>query len=305
MIKLGMYPNKEVVEPMETFPDGTPLLKSYVVNRSLFTTEGLVIYWKYEDDAELFRLLCIVRDLQEKGESNITLIMPYIPNARMDRVHGIDDVFTLKYFAEVINSLKFKKVVVLDAHSDVSLALIDRCVNINSGVVINTIIKDQLKLDETKDFVVYPDAGCKKRLEDHVKFPSVFCNKSRDWSTGKILGTEVFGDLEKLKGARVLFVDDICAYGGTAKFTLEKLFELGVSECYCYFTHVEDSIFGKEDWKKTGVGLPTLLNSGLVDGIYFTDSLLSDKYLSDEKLLESYNMHVLDAMSFVEKFVKE
>ena len=51
--------------------------------------------------------------------------MPYIPNARMDRVKNSDEVFTLKYFAEFINDLKFDTVEVLDPHSNVSTALID------------------------------------------------------------------------------------------------------------------------------------------------------------------------------------
>ena len=42
--------------------------------------------------------------------------MPYIPNARQDRVKGPEDVFTLKYFANVINALGFRTVTVLDPH---------------------------------------------------------------------------------------------------------------------------------------------------------------------------------------------
>lgn len=40
-----------------------------------------------------------------KSCKNVTLYMPYCPHARMDRVKGATDVFTLKSFADVINSL--------------------------------------------------------------------------------------------------------------------------------------------------------------------------------------------------------
>ena len=283
------------------FPDGTPLLTSYAKSSGDFR---VMITWKYESDSEMFRLYSIVRDLQNKGVSDIVLVMPYLPNARMDRVHDDSDVFTLKYFAEYINSMNFTSVYVLDAHSDVSLGLIDRCKNIAPVDCINRVL-DLLGFDEEKDFIVYPDAGCKKRLESKIKFPSVFGDKHRDWKTGKILCTDIFGDnLDKLKGARVLFVDDICAYGGTAKFTLEKLKQLGVSECYCYFTHVEDSIFGKPDWEKTGDGKPTLLLSGLVDGIYLTDSLMSEERLYNREDFRDTYFRVIQIESFIYKHIK-
>ena len=44
----------------------------------------------------------------------------------MDRVKTESDVFTLKYFAKFINSMNFDAVSVLDPHSYVSEALIDR-----------------------------------------------------------------------------------------------------------------------------------------------------------------------------------
>lgn len=273
--------NKKVDDT--TFPDGTPLLKSFC--HELIYSSSMTIAWHYESDAEMFRLMCIVRDIQNKGICDISLILPYVPNARMDRVHNDDDVFTLKYFAEFINSLNFRRVYVLDAHSDVCLGLINRCYNIKPTVCINMVI-ERLKLNPDKDLVVYPDAGCKKRLETEIKFPCVYGDKHRDWQTGKILGTDIYGDLTKLnEGARVLFVDDICAYGGTAKFTLEALKKLGASECYCYFTHIEKSIFGKKDWRNTGEGTPTLLNSGLVEKIFHTDSLTSSEDVCEEDKL--------------------
>lgn len=272
----------------ETFPDGTPLLSSTA--RDLTNADEVAVLWKYENDAEMFRLMCLVRDLQNKGVSNIVLRLPYIPNARMDRVHSDKDVFTLKYFAEFINSLNFSKVLVLDAHSDVSLGLTDRCYNISSADIIKDILI-ALDFDAIKgDLIVYPDAGCKKRLEDKIPFPSVFCNKRRDWESGKILGTNVYGYTEvgktldgkmltTLDGVRVLFVDDICSYGGTAKYTLEELKKYGVKECYCYFTHVEKSIFGKAHWQETNDGVPTLLKSGLVNRVFCTDSIISEEYV--------------------------
>ena len=102
------------------FPDGTILMK-----QGEFGGLGTHIEWKYENDRELVALIYLVKHLRSKGYYHISLYMPYIPNARQDRVKKLDDVFTLKYFSEIINSLGFFAVRVLDPHSDVSAALID------------------------------------------------------------------------------------------------------------------------------------------------------------------------------------
>ena len=82
----------------------------------------------FENNEELVALIYIVKHLKSHGINRVHLDMPYIPNARQDRVKSDEDVFTLKYFAEVINSLNFASVTVLDPHSVVSEALIDRVI---------------------------------------------------------------------------------------------------------------------------------------------------------------------------------
>ena len=103
----------------ERFPDGTLHLKTPVINPA----SSIHISWNYENDAELFTIICLAKKYASQTK---VLTMPYLPHARMDRIKNYDtEVFTLKYFAEVINSLHFSIVWVRDAHSNVSLALID------------------------------------------------------------------------------------------------------------------------------------------------------------------------------------
>ena len=84
-----------------TFGDGTlkcPVAPGHI----LMTSEPNEIVWAYDNDAELFTLICVTRDIQNRlPEAKIILTMPYIPHARQDRnVSG--RLFTLKYFAEII-----------------------------------------------------------------------------------------------------------------------------------------------------------------------------------------------------------
>lgn len=97
--------NKDV--EINKFPDGTLLIKeapSYDI---------ALISWFFESNEELVALIYLTNHLRSNGVKRIELYMPYVPNARQDRVKKIEDVFTLKYFAGVINSLGFDKVSVL------------------------------------------------------------------------------------------------------------------------------------------------------------------------------------------------
>ena len=81
------------------FPDGTKLIRSEMITK----IDTAIITWKYDSDEELFQLQCIVDALRSRGCKSLELIMPYIPNARMDRIKSEDEVFTLKTFANIIN----------------------------------------------------------------------------------------------------------------------------------------------------------------------------------------------------------
>ncbi len=255
MIKLD-----EKVINLGHFPDGTLLIKENI-SRGYEDERTATISWKYENDGELVALIYLTKHLKEHGIAKIYLNMPYIPNARQDRVKSNEDVFTLKYFAEIINSLGFASVTVLDPHSVVSEALIDR-------ILIKTPAKNIEKVLENiggdNVLMFYPDEGAMKRYSSMADKPYVFGMKKRDWTTGQINGLDVAGATELISGSRVLIVDDICSRGGTFYHSAKKLKELGAKEIYLYVSHCENTIFEGE-----------LLSSGLIEKIYTTDSLIT------------------------------
>ena len=114
MIKI----NNRIIKP-EYFPDGTMKLNI------TFFDDFIKIEWYYDSENELLQLVYIVNHIHDiSPDIKIYLIMPYIPNARFDRTVEVDEVFTLKYFVDIINSLNFDSVEVLDPHSHVSEALL-------------------------------------------------------------------------------------------------------------------------------------------------------------------------------------
>lgn len=268
MLKL----NGKVVE-LNHFPDGTlhmdiDIFSKYYNNKY---NNCFSINWKFEANEELVALIYLVEHIRSHSLfADIVLWMDYIPNARMDRVKNSNDVFTLKYFANIINSLNFKKVCVVDPHSSVSEALINNICICSVEPLINSIFKRI-----GKDIIIYfPDASAKKKYEDLFKgCKTVYGIKHRDWETGKIQGLEVIMNGIDLKDKTILMFDDIVSYGGSMKFGALKLKELGVGKIYAYASHTENSILDKE--KGT---LIKLLEDGTVERLFTTSSLFTGEH---------------------------
>ena len=112
---------------MGAFPDKTSAMR-YNPN-----DDGYTITWKYDGDHECMALWYLVHHIRENcgAYTPIHLNIPYLPNARMDRVKNFDEVFTLKWFADFINALHFCRVTVFDPHSNVATALINTCMSLS------------------------------------------------------------------------------------------------------------------------------------------------------------------------------
>ena len=249
------------------FPDGTQSIEFSDAQPYYSTNE---VEWFYDSDEEVFTLMCVVDMIRRISKnSRIDLWIPYLPNARMDRIKEEKQNFSLKVFANFINSLNFDRVMTYNVHSNVSVALIDKVVNIDPIFDVDAVISDY-----KPDVIYFPDEGaCKRYVDlDSVKesgLPVIFGIKKRDFATGKILGLDVISDTD-LTGKKVLIVDDICSAGGTFKFSAMKLKELGASDVALYISHCEDNIQNGD-----------LLKTDLVSKIYTTDSIL---HISDPKI---------------------
>ncbi|MCR5835531.1 MAG: ribose-phosphate pyrophosphokinase [Lachnospiraceae bacterium] len=248
------------------FPDGTLLIKEDVP-KIYDESRRADILWKFENNEEIVMLMYLTRHLQSNGVTDIHLNMPYIPNARQDRVKTSEDVFTLKYFAELINSLNYKSVTVLDPHSYVSEAMIDNIIIKTPKEYIEQVM-DEINDDNLMLF--YPDEGAMKRYSGMIDKPYAFGIKKRDWKTGKIQGLDVSGATELIEGNTVLIVDDICSKGGTFFFSAKKLKELGAGDIYLYISHCENTILSGE-----------VLESGMIKKVFTTDSIFTEK---DERI---------------------
>ena len=238
------------------FSDGA-LHMNFALNSLSRGIAPINIKWYYENDGELFTIICLAKKFADHKK---TLYMPYCPHARMDRVKDEEDTFTLKYFCEVINSLNFKLIHVRDAHSNVSLALLNNV----SETPIQYSIKKAIDFSEA-EILFFPDEGAMKRYSEKANLPYAFGMKKRDWTTGKILGLDIV-NAEIVKDKKVLIVDDICSRGGTFYHSAKALKEAGASNVSLYVSHLEETVL-----------LGDLPNSGLIDHIYTTKSIFPEK----------------------------
>jgi len=258
--------NNRIVE-INRFPDGTLNIKGDV---NLAGTEVL-ISWHYANDAE-FMTIAFLTKFYQAHECDVVLYMPYVPNARMDRVECAGDIFAMKYFGELINSLNFKAVWIEDPHSSVAYANINKVHFCNDAEWIERVVNTVIYLENgIRPIIFFPDEGAMKRYNNWFNgLDKAFAVKNRNWNTGAIIDLQILGISEHdIKDKPVIIRDDICSYGGTFYHTAKKLKEMGAGNIYVMVTHCEDNIhkghFGEKE--------VNLLATGLIKTVFTTDSI--------------------------------
>lgn len=186
-------------------------------------------------------LLCLAVDaLLRMGAKPNKLIIPYFPAARQDRVMVKGEPLSVKVYADIINSLNFNSVLVYDAHSEVTPALLNNCEVISN----HKFIKKVISIISKDVLLISPDGGALKKIYKVSEFLGgievVECSKSRDVKTGKLTGFKVYAN--DLKGQDCLIVDDICDGGGTFLGLAQELKNKNAGNLYLVVSH---GIFSK------------------------------------------------------------
>lgn len=275
MIKVNGY-KVEVT----TFPNNESLIKSNFKN---WKQAIVSVEFKFESDADLVHLMMIKHELDSVNTEAI-LRMPYVPYSRMDRTGG-ENVFTLKAVANMINSMNFKEVHILEPHSDVCVALLDRVIPYEytiTELLPYALKKTNLNIEEN-DFIVFPDGGAEKRYAKKVKGANVLTAiKHRDFTTGDITSLEVVGEAKE--GFNAIIVDDLCSKGGTFMLTANKLKEMGANKIYLAITHCENNILNGDVLKKDSP----------IEKVFTTNSIFDTSFfnMAKEQLFMKYGRSI-------------
>ena len=231
---------------------------------------------KYENDFDLINLMFVKKYLDDCGIESI-LYIPYFPYSRMDRASD-DYVFTLKYVADFINNLNFKAVVLEEPHSNVTSALLNKVIIIESSTIIAQLVMDKVNFDKEKDYIYFPDITAEKRYADNFKgYKYVTGNKNRDFKTGEITSLSLLGTIES-ENPNIIMIDDLCSKGGTFKFGAELLRKTyNINNIYLCVAHCENNVYSGD-----------LFKGDLITKMYTTDSILTD--FSEKEKLEIIGM---------------
>lgn len=258
-----------------SYPDGMPFIKQDEV-RDFYRADLTVVIRQTRLESFVAGLF-MVDALRERGNYVRRLVLPFIPAARQDRINPKGDyLFTLKSVAKMINDRNFDEVVVLDPHSTVATALIDR-------VRVFPISEMFRETWVGYDAIIAPDKGAVGRATEAAnalsnntarEIPVIHADKTRDVESGKLTGFDV--NVEA--GKHYLVFDDICDGGGTfiglgekikeqgataGLFVTHGVFSRGTEELNKYYkviTTTDSTLFDKRDTRVISV-VERMINS--------------------------------------------
>ena len=144
----------------------------------------------------------------------VHLDMPYVPYARQDRVCNPGEALGAAVFCKLINDQQYATVTIVEPHSDVTPALLQRVRVIDAAAFLKKALAAPAFAQGVT--LMAPDAGARKRVQSLAKTLGVadvrYAEKVRDPQTGRITETRVPDDIP---AQPVLVVDDICDGGRT------------------------------------------------------------------------------------------
>lgn len=185
---------------------------------------------------DVMALLLLTDALRRAGAREIDLKLPYVPYGRQDRVCAPGESLALRVFCDLINAQRYSEVWVLDPHSDVIGALLDRLHVVHAADVLAELSAEVLPRDRT--ILVAPDAGALKKIDvisKRLLCPYIRADKTRDTTTGAITGTVVYS--EHVGNCDLLVVDDICDGGRTFVELAAVLRPLTTGRLLLYISH--------------------------------------------------------------------
>lgn len=230
------------------FPGGEQNLRLDLTEDHVTDNAHIIFAARYTSGEDLIKVVLAADAARRMGFHKMTLIMPYFPGARQDRVCNTGEALTVKIFADMISQCGFDAVHILSPHSEVTPALLNNVVVHDECELVCELLNRWVDLRETHEVnIVCPDAGAGKRVGkvasylskkfEYIKFNLIRCEKIRDVSDGSL--KEFFVQCDDLGGFPTLIVDDIVAYGGTFVGLADKLRERNCGQLGIFVSHAD------------------------------------------------------------------
>jgi ribose-phosphate pyrophosphokinase len=233
MKTISLFESNETVE-LKRFSGGECHVKFLV---PFSENDAVSINTRLNSSDDIMTLCLAVDALRNMDVNHIEVFIPYIPYARQDRVMVPGEPLSIKVVAGIINALNLNKVIVFDAHSDVSVALLNKCTNVANHEMVKHFIHELKLTDFT---LVSPDIGAYKKVDklaEKMGYTGQIATgiKVRDLSTGQIIKSDV--NTDDLNGKACIVIDDICDGGRTFIELAQALKAKNAGDLYFIASH--------------------------------------------------------------------
>lgn len=245
MLKLNLVDKSisDINYTVHSFPDGQ---QSITIEQPYgkIAAEQIMIIARLNSFKHLEVIIAANQALIEIGCTDIHLKVPYFLGSRSDRKFEEGSInYLKKVITPIINSQGFKKVYVIDPHSDVLEALIDNYHKLDNQFLVKWALTriDNKNGAQDRTALISPDAGALKKIYDIAKAFSIekviTAAKVRDLKSGRIVKTEL-PNTDWTGIEQAVIVDDICDGGRTFNELAKAIRETGFTgKIYLVVTH--------------------------------------------------------------------
>lgn len=251
-----------------TFEDGEHKLRPLVGVRDadVYLLHALHGDAQQSVNDKLCRLLFLAATLRDHGAARVTVVCPYLAYARKDRRTKPGDPVTMRYVAQLVESMGVDRFVALDVHNPAAYENAFRvpAVHVHAREPLAAAVLAHVGHAEM--VVVSPDAGGAKRAEAFRRLLAcsrddlpglAFVEKHR--SEGLVTGGRFAGDVA---GRVAVIVDDLVASGTTLVRAAQACRERGAAGVVAVATH---GVFA--------AGAQQLFREPVLDRLFITDSV--------------------------------
>lgn len=268
ILSLANPEKSDIKFKVSQFPDGQQTVDidvSTIVEQGMYITDDhIVIESRMNSFRDIELIICANQAIKNIGIPVVDLVVPYFLGARSDRkfVDGGSN-YLKSVICPIINSQNFNQVIVLDPHSDVLEACLDRMVKVDNIQLVDFALQTIGKEDVV---IVSPDAGALKKIYNVAEALQlediIIASKHRDVKTGKITSTTVPVNPQHAN-KKFVIIDDICD-GGRTFIEIAKVIRQHFADAKIYLI-VSHGIFS--------AGMKPL--NAEFDGIFTTNSIRS------------------------------
>ncbi len=182
----------------------------------------------------LMELLLYLDAFRRASAYSVTVVMPYFPYARQDRMVSGREAISARVVANLLETQGADRVIFVDIHNRATQGFFNIPVDPLSAIPLLAEYFKKAKFE--KSAIVSPDAGRAKvavKYAELLGLPLVVMHKRREEGS-KVKATHVVGDI---RGRRPIIIDDIIA-GGSVLSQLDALYDQGAEgKAYFAITH--------------------------------------------------------------------